>query len=156
MISCDESALCCVFCRGHAIINGFSTLNYERDHMPYVTISLTKGFPAETRKKLVQNASDAVVESIGAPLASVRVLLNELDDGHYLNAGQFGTQGLMYQIDLIEGRTNELKEALIGRLSNDGAAITGIGLDQVRVRLVDYPKSNMGMAGGKSALAMGR
>lgn len=124
--------------------------------MPYVTISLTKGFPAETRKKLVQNASDAVVESIGAPLASVRVLLNELDDGHYLNAGQFGTQGLMYQIDLIEGRTNELKEALIGRLSNDGAAITGIGLDQVRVRLVDYPKSNMGMAGGKSALAMGR
>ena len=124
--------------------------------MPYVTISLTKGFPAETRKKLVQNASDAVVESIGAPLASVRVLLNDLDDGHYLNAGQFGTRGLMYQIDLIEGRTNELKEALIGRLSNDGAAITGIGLDQVRVRLVDYPKSNMGMAGGKSALAMGR
>lgn len=124
--------------------------------MPYVTISLTKGFPAETRKKLIQNASDAVVESIGAPLSSVRVLLNELGEGHYLNAGEFGTQGLMYQIELIEGRTNELKDALIARLSKDGSDITGIAFDQVRVRLIDYPKSNMGMAGGKSALAMGR
>jgi 4-oxalocrotonate tautomerase family enzyme len=124
--------------------------------MPYVTISLTKGFAPETRKQLMEKASDAVVQSIGAPLSAVRVMLHELEEGHYLNSGQFGTQGLMFQVDLIEGRTNELKEALINQLSRVGADVTGIDFDQVRVRLVDYPKINMGMAGGKSALASGR
>lgn len=104
----------------------------------------------------MQAASDAVVESIGAPLSSVRVMLSELDADSYLNAGQFGDKALMFQVELIEGRTNELKEALIARLSRVGADVTGIDFDQVRVRLVDFPKVNMGMAGGKSALAMGR
>lgn len=124
--------------------------------MPYVNISLSTGFPVETRKQLMQAASDAVVESIGAPLSSVRVMLSELDADSYLNAGQFGDKALMFQVELIEGRTNELKEALIARLSRVGADVTGIDFDQVRVRLVDFPKVNMGMAGGKSALAMGR
>lgn len=124
--------------------------------MPYVNISLSTGFPVETRKQLMQAASDAVVESIGAPLSSVRVMLSELGADSYLNAGQFGDKALMFQVELIEGRTNELKEALIARLSRVGADVTGIDFDQVRVRLVDFPKVNMGMAGGKSALAMGR
>lgn len=124
--------------------------------MPYVNISLSTGFPVETRKQLMQAASDAVVESIGAPLSSVRVMLSELDADSYLNAGQFGDKALMFQVELIEGRTTELKEALIARLSRVGADVTGIDFDQVRVRLVDFPKVNMGMAGGKSALAMGR
>src|SRR3546814_10598147 len=63
-------------------------------------------------------SSDAVEQSIGAPLASIRVLLHELQDGCYLNAGEFNTQGLMFVVEFIAGRTVEQKAALkIGRAS---------------------------------------
>lgn len=124
--------------------------------MPYVTISASQGLPADQKKQLLQGASDAVVESIGAPLASVRVMLHELGNGHYLNAGAFDTQALMYQVDFIEGRTEEQKSALIAALSRSGNAVTGMPESEVRVRVVDYPKTNMGMAGGVSAKQAGR
>ena len=124
--------------------------------MPYVTISATEGLSAAKKKELLERSSEAVVQSIGAPQASVRVLLQELANGHYLNAGQFNTPGLMFVVDFIEGRTEEQKNALIAALSKTGSDVTGIPEAEVRVRLVDFPKSNMGMAGGVSAKAMGR
>ncbi|MGB6103269.1 MAG: tautomerase family protein [Pusillimonas sp.] len=124
--------------------------------MPYVTISATEGLSAEQKKHLLERSSDAVVQSIGAPLANVRVLLSELPNGHYLNAGEFNTPGLMFVVDFIEGRTEDQKNALIAALSKVGLETTGIPESEVRVRLVDYPKANMGMAGGVSAKAMGR
>jgi 4-oxalocrotonate tautomerase family enzyme len=124
--------------------------------MPYVTISATQGISTEQKKQLLQRSSDAVVASIGAPLASVRVLLHDLPEGHYLNAGQFDTPGVMFQVEFIEGRSDEQKEALIGALSRVGQQTTGIPESEVRVRLIDFPKTNMGMAGGVSAKAMGR
>ena len=124
--------------------------------MPYVTISATEGLSAEQKKQLLERSSDAVVQSIGAPLASVRVLLHDLPDGHYLNAGQFNTPGVMFVVDFIEGRTEEQRNALIAALSKVGFETTGIPESEVRVRLLDFPKVNMGMAGGISAKAMGR
>ena len=124
--------------------------------MPFVTISATEGLAAEKKKELLERSSDAVVQSIGAPLASVRVMLHELAQGHYLNAGQFNTAGLMFEVDFIEGRTEEQKNALIAALSKVGFEVTGIPESEVRVRLVDFPKTNMGMAGGVSAKALGR
>ena len=124
--------------------------------MPYVTISATEGLSAEKKKELLERSSDAVVQSIGAPLASVRVMLHELPHGHYLNAGQFNTPGLMFVVDFIEGRTEEQRNALIAALSKTGFETTGIPEGEVRVRLLDFPKANMGMAGGISAKAMGR
>lgn len=124
--------------------------------MPYVTISATKGLSADQKKQLLEGASNAVVQSIGAPLASVRVMLHELADGHYLNAGQFNTPGIMFVVELIEGRTEALKAALIAALSRIGFDSTGIPENEVRVRIIDFPKTDMGMAGGVSAQAMGR
>ncbi len=124
--------------------------------MPYVTISASQHFSAGQKKQLLQGASDAVVQSIGAPLASVRVMLHDLPETHYLNAGQFGTDAVMFVVDFIEGRTEEQKAALIAALSRAGSEATGLSEDEVRVRLVDFPKTNMGVAGGISAKAKGR
>ncbi|MDS1141074.1 tautomerase family protein [Pusillimonas sp. SM2304] len=132
-------------------------ITYEHEvNMPYVTISATEGLSAEQKKQLLERSSDAVVQSIGAPLASVRVLLHDLPNGHYLNAGQFNTPGIMFVVDFIEGRTEEQRNALIAALSKVGLETTGIPESEVRVRLLDFPKANMGMAGGVSAKAMGR
>jgi 4-oxalocrotonate tautomerase family enzyme len=124
--------------------------------MPYVSIYATQGISTEQKKALLQSSSDAVVNAIGAPLASVRVMLHELQEGHYLNAGQFDTPGVMFQVEFIEGRTDDQKESLIGALSRVGQQATGVPESEVRVRLIDFPKTNMGMAGGISARAMGR
>ncbi|UYO94912.1 tautomerase family protein [Pollutimonas sp. M17] len=124
--------------------------------MPYVTISITPGFSAAQKKQLMQRTSDAVVQSIGAPVASIRILLHELQEGCYLNAGQFDTQGLMFLVEFIAGRTVEQKAALIAALSRAGSETTGIPESEVRARLIDFPKHDMGMAGGVSAAAQGR
>lgn len=122
--------------------------------MPYVTISLTPGLSAEKKKELMQRCSDAVVESIGAPLTSVRVVVHELADDAYMNAGQFGAEGVIIVVDMIEGRTQEQKDALIAMLSRAAAEVSGLTEEShVRVRVVDFPRGNMGMANGLTALA---
>lgn len=124
--------------------------------MPYVTISASQDFSADQKKQLLQRASDAVVQSIGAPLQSVRIMLHDLPKGYYLNAGKFDTSAVMFQVEFIEGRTEAQKDALIAALSKVGFETTGVPENEVRVRLIDFPKSNMGMAGGISARAAGR
>src|SRR5690606_41584884 len=115
--------------------------------MPYVTISATQGLSAAQKKQLLEGASNAVVDSIGAPLASVRVMLHELADGHYLNAGQFDTSGLVFVVELIEARTEELKAALIAALSRVGLDATAVPDNEIRARVIDFPQLTMGMAG---------
>ncbi len=122
--------------------------------MPYVTISATQGLSAGQKKQLLEGASDAVVQSTGASLASVRVMLHELADGHYLNAGRFGTPSLMFVVELVEGRSEEQKAALILSLHKVGVQAGSVPENEIRVRLIDFPKSNMGMAGGVSAKAL--
>src|SRR3546814_14662152 len=104
--------------------------------MPFVTISITPGFSAAQKKQLMQRSSDAVEQSIGAPLASIRVLLHELQDGCYLNAGEFNTQGLMFVVEFIAGRTVEQKAALIAALSRAGTETPGIPETEVRARQI--------------------
>jgi 4-oxalocrotonate tautomerase family enzyme len=124
--------------------------------MPYLIISATQGLSADQKKQLLERSSDAVVRSIGAPLASVRVMLHELPHEHYMDAGQYGRKTVMYEVDFIEGRSEELKSALIAALSKTAHEVTGLSEQDVRVRLSDFPKTNMGMAGGISAKQAGR
>ena len=119
--------------------------------MPYVTITSSPGLAADTKKALLEQSSDAVVQSIGAPLANVRVLFNELPDGHYLNGGKFNTKVLMFLVELVAGRTEEKKAALIAALSRAGCQTTGVPESEIRVRVADFPASDMGLAGGISA-----
>src|SRR5690554_3331565 len=75
---------------------------HREPSMPYVTVYASSSFSADQKKQLLQRSSDAVVDSIGAPLANVRVMLHELSPGQYLNAGQFDTLGLMFVVELIQ------------------------------------------------------
>lgn len=124
--------------------------------MPYVTITASQGFSTEQKKQLLQKSSDAVVQTIAAPLANVKVMLHELADGHYADGGNFDATALMFVVELIEGRTEEGKAALIQALSRAGFEVTGVPESNIRVRLIDFPRTNMGMAGGVTAQQAGR
>lgn len=59
------------------------------------------------------------------------------------------------QVNLMEGRTDEQKEALIAALTEATVQSLGAPRDSVRVLLNEMPKTHWGI-GGKSARALGR
>jgi 4-oxalocrotonate tautomerase len=56
--------------------------------MPLIEIHLLEGRTAEDKKKLLTAVTNAVHESIGAPLPSIRVWLREFSDREYMVAGE--------------------------------------------------------------------
>lgn len=148
--------------RGEACQFGITTAIMARHHllqglfMPFITISATQSFSQEQKKALLHKASDAVIEAVGASLKSVRVMLHELPGGHYLAEGKLDTPAINFRVDMIEGRTEQQKAALIAGLSKSAHEATGISEDDVRVWLIDMPSTNVGMAGGKTARQAGR
>lgn len=124
--------------------------------MPFVTISATQSFTHEQKKALVQKTSDTVVETLGSAIASVRVMLHELPGGHYMAAGQWDTPAINFRVDLISGRTEQQRAALIAALSKAAHDTTGISEDDVRVWMIEMSSTNVGIAGGKTAASIGR
>ncbi|HLU20650.1 MAG TPA: tautomerase family protein, partial [Pusillimonas sp.] len=124
--------------------------------MPFINITATQPLAAEQKQQLIQRTSDAVIEALSTALPSVRIMLHELPAGHYYCGGKFDTAAILYDIDMIEGRTEEAKANLIKRLSQVAHEATGVPIDEVRTRLSDFPKENIGMAGGITAKQAGR
>lgn len=112
--------------------------------MPYVTISASQSYSAEQKRQLIVSASEAVVSSLQAPVENVRVLLNEYPQERYLIAGKTEVPMLMYQVDLIEGRDDTKKAGLVNALKQAAVAATGIALGDVKVRLCDFRREDMG------------
>lgn len=71
-------------------------------------------------------------------------------------AGELGKAMALVTVDLIAGRSVELKAALIAALNQAACDSIGISGQDVRVVLRDVPKTDMGVANGLSAAAAGR
>jgi 4-oxalocrotonate tautomerase family enzyme len=124
--------------------------------MPILTIKIPVGHSSEQKKSLLKGLSDAVVTSIGAPLPSVRVTLEEVAAEHTIVAGEIGKTMTLIDVALISGRTPEQKAALIAALSQAVEDKAGISKEFTRILLHDFPTTDMGLAGGLTAKAAGR
>ncbi|MFA7670188.1 MAG: tautomerase family protein [Burkholderiaceae bacterium] len=124
--------------------------------MPIFTVHLSAGHTPEQKTALLKQSTDAVLESLNAPLPSIRFALHELPADSTIVAGKMGAAQLLYIGYLIEGRSPELKAALIAALSAAASASIGISQQNVRVIIHDIPKTDIGVAGGITALAAGR
>jgi len=124
--------------------------------MPFVTITVSQPLNPEQKRQLMQQSSDAIVSALQAPLASVRIVLQELAPGHYLNGGRFDTFAVEYRLDMIEGRSDALKADVIRELSRTAHQAIGVSEQEVRVRLCDFAKTAVGVANGITAKAAGR
>ena len=122
--------------------------------MPIVNVQISQGRSAAQKSALLQKMTQAIVDSVAAPLASIRIVLQEIPLEHIIVAGEPGKE--MVTINLIHGRSDELKAALIAGVANAIEQSTGISTQHVRVVLYDIPKTDLGVAGGKTALAAGR
>lgn len=124
--------------------------------MPILNVQISQGSSALQKTALLQKMTQAVVDSVGAPLASIRIVLQEVPPEHVMVAGEIGKEMALVTANLIEGRTDALKAALIAALANAIEQATGISTQNVRVVLYDIPKTDLGVAGGRTALAAGR
>lgn len=55
--------------------------------MPIVEVTLIEGRPFE-KKKMVEEVTDAIVSSLGAPREAVRIIIREVPAWHFAAAGQ--------------------------------------------------------------------
>ena len=124
--------------------------------MPILTAHLSAGYSPEQKIALLKQSTQAVVDALNAPLPSIRMVIQEYASDSAIVAGEIGANQLIYIAYLIEGRGPELKAALIAALSKAASAALGMSEQDVRVIIRDVPKTDMGVAGGISALAAGR
>jgi|SRR5690606_26707613 len=122
--------------------------------MPIITAQLAAGYTAAQKTALLEQATQAIVDSLQAPLPSVRIFLQESQET--IVAGQLSANLLTFIAYLIEGRTEAQKAALILALNQAGCASTGMSSQDIRVIIQDVPKTDMGVAGGISAKQAGR
>ena len=60
--------------------------------MPLIEIHLLEGRTDEQKKKLLSAVTAAVHESIGAPLPSIRVWVQEMSPKEYMVAGELASE----------------------------------------------------------------
>ena len=56
--------------------------------MPIATINLVEGRTDEQKERLIEKVTLAIHEAIDAPIASVRIILNEMPKQHFGIGGQ--------------------------------------------------------------------
>lgn len=124
--------------------------------MPILNVQIMQGHSVTQKADLLRNMTQAVVDSVNAPLHTVRIVLEEVAAQHVIVAGEIGKPMALVSANLIQGRTEELKAALIQALAQAVERSIGLSTQDVRVILHDIPKTDIGVAGGKTAKATGR
>lgn len=119
--------------------------------MPILNILINHKITSEQRTQLLEKSSQAVVDSIGAPLANVRATVQTLDTQDAIVAGEIGKTMAQVNVYLITGRTDDQKNSLIGALSRAIQDSTGVSSQDSRIILHDIERSDIGVAGGVSA-----
>lgn len=124
--------------------------------MPMLNVQILQGHSAAQKTDLLKKLTQSVVDSIGAPLASVRVVLQEIPPEHVIVAGEIGKEMVMITVGLIRGRTEDQKAAVIAAIFEATAQAIGVSKQNIRVILIDRPATDFGVAGGVTAKAAGR
>lgn len=124
--------------------------------MPILTIHVNQECTDNQKQQLLQEASQAVAESIPAPVDNVRISVHTISPQDAIIAGQIGTPMALVNVYLLAGRTEAQKQALIAALNPVIARTTLISDQQIRIVLHDIALTDMGVAGGISAEMAGR
>lgn len=124
--------------------------------MPMLNVQILQGHSAAKKTDLLKKLTQSVVDSIGAPLASVRVVLQEIPAEHVIVAGEIGKEMVMITVGLIRGRTEDQKAAVIAAMFEATEQAIGVSKQNIRVILFDRPAMDFGVAGGITAKAAGR
>jgi len=127
--------------------------------MPTIQAHILAGHSASQKERLIAALTDAVVQTVDAPIDSVCVLIDEVSHAHFGIAGKPATAATppraVLHAFLIAGRTDAQKVRLIAALTAAATDAIDVAPGVVRVFVTDLPNTDFGL-GGKTALALGR
>lgn len=124
--------------------------------MPILNILVNQSCTPQQKTQLLENSSQAVVDSIGAPLSTVRVSVQTLPADDVIIAGEIGISMALVIVYLLPGRTEGQKQALIAALTRAITDSVNVSDEYSRVIIRDVPTTDMGFAGGITAKMAGR
>jgi 4-oxalocrotonate tautomerase len=124
--------------------------------MPILNIMIPTGHSATQKTALLKGLTQAVLDSLNAPLATIRVTIQEVAPADTIVAGEIGKPMALLTAMLIAGRTPELKAALIKAAAQAVQDAIGVSINDTRIIIHDIPTTDMGVAGGITAKAAGR
>ena len=128
--------------------------------MPFAQVHITEGHSADQKRVLIREITQAVHDSVGAPMPNIRVWLRELPKADYGIGGEpvealDDANAPFAQMFMMEGRSEEQKAAVIDLVSQAFVDALGAALEKTRVWITEVPKTNWGI-GGKTAKSIGR
>jgi len=124
--------------------------------MPILNIMLPTGKSEAQKTALLKQTTQAVIDSLNAPISNIRITLQEVAPENAIIAGEFGRPFALVHAILISGRTPELKASFIKAVAQAIESTVGISKQDSRVIIYDTPVTDMGVAGGITAQAAGR
>jgi len=124
--------------------------------MPILTIQIPAGFSKQQKSSFLTAATQAVQESIQAPLSTIRANLVEIAPENTMVAGEMAQPMTLIYVALITGRDEAKKVALMAALTASVERTLGISTQHTRVLLGDFETTDLSVAGGISAKASGR
>ena len=124
--------------------------------MPMLNVQIMQGYNSAQKTDLLKKLTQSVIDGVQAPLASIRVVLQEVPHENVIVGGEIGHEMVMITVGLIHGRTDELKSSLIAAMAKAVESAIGVSTQNVRSILFDLPTTDVGVAGGRTAKAAGR
>ncbi len=119
--------------------------------MPVAVIHLDQRLTPEACQALGDDVRAAVVETLGLPPEFGKAIIYTAPE-HQRSAHPSRDVGFaLVEVHMFTGRPRELKARLVAALDRVVRQHTGLSPENVFVHLIDSPKENWGLRGGRQA-----
>ncbi|MCB2225101.1 MAG: tautomerase family protein [Desulfarculaceae bacterium] len=119
--------------------------------MPVAVVHLSESLPLEGRAALADELRHAVVESLGVPPQFGKVIVYAAPQAQRSVHPERDPGFVLVELHLFSGRTREVKARLVAALDAVVRRHTGLSPENVFVHLIESPKENWGLRGGRPA-----
>lgn len=119
--------------------------------MPVVIMHLSQGHEPEAQDALAEEARHALVDSLGLPPEFGKVILYTTPAARRSVHQSRDPRFVLAEVRLFSGRDTATKARLIAALDAAIRRHTGLSAENVFIQLVESPKSDWGIRGGRPA-----
>ncbi len=118
--------------------------------MPLATIQIYTGWTPQHKQQLLDSLQKVMLESLAVPEDDLQLRLQEYDIAHVKAPKNTTQKYIILEIALFEGRDLAVKKALYEAINLELAKLD-IKPNDIFIMLLEVPKNNFGIEGGKPA-----
>ncbi|TBW40646.1 tautomerase family protein [Siculibacillus lacustris] len=127
--------------------------------MPLVTLNLRKGRSPDVRRAMADAVHAALVANLAIPESDRFQLIREYDDADYIHTDAhldltYSRDLVMLEVAFIEGRSDEIKKALIADLAARLTAAVGLRPDDLFITFTEVGRANVSFGKGLAQRAL--